>query len=208
MKEIKGYYFITDSSLSRNGIIKDVLCALNEGVNIIQYREKTSSTRKMYDEALKLRKLIKDALFIVNDRIDICLAVDADGVHIGQEDLPFSITRSIIGKNKIIGVSVHSVNEAIEAEKNGVDYIAVSPIFPTGTKPDAKLPVGLGVLSEVKSSVSIPVVAIGGITLENALDVIGAGADAICAISAVLNLEDVAFEIRKFQKLFKRKGEL
>ncbi len=202
-KKIRGYYFITDSGLSRNGTINDVLCALNAGVSIIQYREKNSSTLKMYNEAFELRKLVKDALFIINDRIDICLAVNADGVHLGQDDLPVSITRRIIGKDKIIGVTVHSVEEAIEAEKKGTDYIAVSPIFFTNTKPDAQSPVGLKVLGEVKLAVSVPVVAIGGITLENASAVVRVGADAVCAISAVLKADDVTGEIKKFQQLFK-----
>lgn len=204
MKEkIKGYYFITDSSLSQNGVISDVLCAIKAGVSIIQYREKNISTRKMYDEAIELKKIMKDALFIINDRVDIALAVGADGVHIGQEDLPVSITRRIIGKDRIIGVTVHSVEQAIEAEKDGADYIAVSPIFYTSTKPDALSPVGINVLKKVKESVCVPVVAIGGITLENAKDVVKAGADAICAISAVLKAKDLVAEIKKFQNLFK-----
>lgn len=205
-KKIKGYYFITDSTLSHNGIIDDVLCALKADVGIIQYREKNSSTREMYEEAIKLKKIIKDTIFIINDRVDICLAVDADGVHIGQEDLPASITRRIIGKDKIIGVTVHSVQDAIEAEKNTADYIAVSPIFNTTTKLDAQSPVGLKVLSDVRAAVSIPVVAIGGITLENAPAVVKTGVDAICAISAVLT-KDVEEEIRKFQKLFNKGGQ-
>lgn len=201
--KIKGYYFITDSSLSQQGIINDVLCALKAGVSIIQYREKNCSTRKMYEEATELRKIIKDALFIINDRVDIALAVDADGVHIGQDDLPVSITRRIIGKDKIIGVTVHTVEQAVDAERNSADYIAVSPIFFTSTKPDALSPVGLNLLKKVKENVSVPVVAIGGITLENAQDVVKTGADAICAISAVLKAKNVTDEIKKFQNLFK-----
>jgi len=202
-KKISGYYFITDANLTREGIFNDVMRALNTGVGIIQYREKNRSTRIMYEEANKLRKIIKNALFVINDRVDICLAVDADGVHIGSEDLPVSVVRKIIGQQKIIGATAHSVEEAIDAEKNSADYVAVSPIYFTGTKPDAQSPVGIKVLSDVKRAVSIPVVAIGGITIENAPDIIKAGADAICAISAVLGAKNISAEIEKFQKLFK-----
>jgi len=201
-KKISGYYFITDANLTQKSVFDDVVCALNAGVGIIQYREKNRSTRMMYEEANRLRKIIRNALFIINDRVDICLAVDADGVHVGSEDLPVSIVRKIIGQQKIIGATVHSVEEAIEAEKNTADYVAVSPIYFTGTKPDAQSPVGIKVLSDVKRAVSIPVVAIGGITIENAPDIIKAGADAVCAISAVLCAENISAEIEKFQKLF------
>ncbi|HPO52680.1 MAG TPA: thiamine phosphate synthase [bacterium] len=200
--QIKGYYFITDSSLTRNGIIEDIRCALRAGVKIFQYREKNKSALAMYQEGMEIRNLIKDGIFIINDRLDIALAVDADGVHIGQDDLPVSITRRLLGDKKIIGVTVHSCEQAIEAEKNGANYLAVSPVFKTATKPDAQSPVGLKVLAEVRAAVSVPVVAIGGITLENAPSVIKAGADAVCAISAVLKSKDVFTEIQKFLNLF------
>jgi len=202
---IRGFYFITDSSLSKNGIQNDVICAINSGVKIVQYREKQSSTRKMYQEAIKLKEILRDAILIINDRVDICLAVEADGVHIGMDDMPLNITRRLVGKNRIIGVSVHNVKEALESEESGADYVAVSPIFQTTTKPDALPPVGLEILRNVKEAVSIPVVAIGGINLENAASVINAGADAICAISASLKTGDVGGEIQKFNKLFSGK---
>lgn len=204
---IHGYYFITDSNLSRNGIFEDVKSAIRAGVSIVQYREKDKSTRAMYDEALKLREMIHSGIFIINDRVDIAVAVDADGVHIGENDMPVSITRRMLGAEKIIGVTVHTLQEAIKAKKEGADYIGISPIFQTTTKPDAKEPVGVSVISEIKRNVFLPVVAIGGITLENATEVIKAGADAICAISAVLKEEDVEKEIRKFQKLFESREE-
>ncbi|MCX7706245.1 MAG: thiamine phosphate synthase [bacterium] len=201
---IKGYYFITDSHISIRGIFEDVKAAINAGVRIFQYREKDKSTREMFHEAMELRKLIKIGLLIINDRIDIALAVDADGVHIGQDDMPVSITRRLVGKNKIIGVTVHTLRQALKAEREGADYIGVSPIFKTTTKPDAQKPVGVEIISELKGYLHIPIVAIGGITLKNAKDVVCAGADAICAISAVLTKEDVETEIRKFQSLFNK----
>ncbi len=123
--------------MTKNGIFEDVKCAISSGIKIIQYREKKASTRKMYDEALLLREIVKEAIFIINDRIDVCLAVGADGVHIGQDDMPLTITRRLIGNHKIIGVSVHNVEEALEAEKNGADYVAIGPVFQTSTKTDA-----------------------------------------------------------------------
>jgi thiamine-phosphate pyrophosphorylase len=204
---IKGYYFITDSNLTKAGITNDIKSAIDAGVKIFQYREKNKATRLMYEEALEIRNLIKQGLFIVNDRVDIALAVDADGVHIGQNDLPLSITRRIMGKKKIIGVTVHDLEQAIEAEKNGADYIAVSPIFQTTTKLDAESPVGIETLKQIKKIISVPVVAIGGINLKNALGVVNAGADAICAISAVVTKDDVKGEILKFQNLFLKREE-
>ncbi|MCM8759836.1 MAG: thiamine phosphate synthase [Candidatus Omnitrophica bacterium] len=204
---VKGYYFITDAKLSRNGIFEDVKAAIKAGVKIFQYREKNKSTREMLYEALELRKLINDGVLIINDRVDIAIAAGADGVHIGQDDMPVSITRRLIGIDKIIGVTVHNLLQAQEAEKEGADYIAVSPIFHTTTKLDAENPVGVQIISEIKKFVCLPAVAIGGITLENAKEAIEAGADAICAISAVLTKNNVEEEIRKFQKLFNNGGQ-
>jgi thiamine-phosphate pyrophosphorylase len=200
---IKGYYFITDSKLTKSGNSSDIKNAIDAGVRIVQYRNKTGTTRQMYDEAMELMKLcLHGTLFVVNDRVDIALVVDADGVHIGQDDLPYKTARKLLGKNKIIGVTVHNVEEAVEAQKNGADYIGLSPIFSTSTKTDAGKPAGPGLITEIKKNVRIPVVAIGGITLDNAARVIDAGADAICSISAVVTKPDVKSEIAKFQQLF------
>ncbi len=199
---IKGYYFITDVTLSRAGIFSDVKNALSAGVKVVQYRNKDASSRQMYMEALKLKLLCGEATFLINDRMDISLAVGADGVHIGNDDLPYSVVRRVLGKNKIIGKTVHSVKEAKIAQKIGVDYIGVSPIFATKTKNNAGKPAGIGLIKEIRKSVSIPIIAIGGINLSNAKEVIKAGADGICAISAVVTKQDVKKEIKKFQTLF------
>jgi len=201
---IKGYYFITDSALSRSGSVKDAAAAARAGVSIIQYRDKTAPSRGMFAEASKIRKACPGVLLIVNDRIDIALAARADGVHIGGEDMPFAAARKLLGKNRIIGVTVHSVKEAKAAEKAGADYLGVSPIFRTTTKADAGRPAGVKLIRAVKKFAKIPVVAIGGINHSNAAEVIGAGADAICAISCVVTKENVPSEIRKFQELFLR----
>jgi thiamine-phosphate pyrophosphorylase len=197
-----GYYFITDAGLSLAGNISDVKNALLAKVKFVQYRVKHLSTKEMYEEALKLRKICRKAAFLVNDRLDIALGVDADGVHLGQSDLSYRVARKLLGKKKIIGVTVHNVKEAREAQKLGADYLGVSPIFSTGTKQDAGKPVGIALIKKMRKEVSIPIVAIGGINLSNAAEVIRAGADGLCAISAVVTKRNVSKEIEKFQRLF------
>jgi len=204
IQKIKGYYFITDSSLTRRGIFEDVKLALSCGVSVFQYREKNKSSFQMHTEAVKLKKLCRNVLFLINDRIDIALSSGADGVHLGQDDMPLKIARKIL-KKKIIGVTVHNVKEAIEAEKNGADYLGLSPIFQTSTKKDAGKPCGVEMIKKVKGSVRIPVVAIGGITPENAPQVVDAGADALCAISAVLCAEEPRNAIKRLQQIFEKK---
>jgi len=199
---MKGYYFITDAGLSLAGNLHDVACAERCGGIAVQYRNKGTDTRAMVEEALLLRKICLKSLFIVNDRLDVALAVNADGVHIGQDDMPYEKARRILGPRKIIGVTARSVEEAMEAQRLGADYVGVSPIFSTRTKLDAGEPAGLQLIRDVKARVSIPIVAIGGITLENAPEVIRAGADSVCAISAVVTREDVDAAINQFQKLF------
>jgi len=202
---MKGYYFITDEEYSAAGIISDVEKAISAGVQIIQYRSKKAETARMYAEALLIRDRCAGtaARLVINDRIDIALAVDADGVHIGQGDMPYGEARRLLGNKRLIGVTVHNVGEAREAEEWGADYLGVSPIFATGTKADAGAPCGTGVLAEIRRMCGIPVVAVGGINLENVDTVIEAGADMVCAISAVVTKRDVAEEILKFQRKYK-----
>ncbi len=200
-----GYYFITDSGLSIAGNIADVKSAVSAGVSIVQYREKSMDSGALYDEALRLAEICRgtETTFIINDRIDIALAVDADGVHIGQSDIPYDVARRILGEQKIIGVTVHNIEEAVKAEREGADYLGVSPIFSTATKTDAGAPGGLELVSAVRRASKLPIIAIGGIDLSNAADVIAAGADMVCAISAVITKPYVVEEIRKFQGIFK-----
>jgi thiamine-phosphate pyrophosphorylase len=203
--DMKGYYFITDTNLTKAGNIEDVKKALIAGVKFIQYRNKSGNTREIYNEAKIIKILCREygAYLIINDRIDIALAVDADGVHIGQKDLPISVVRILLGVNKIIGVTVSTINEATDAEKNNADYLGVSPIFSTSTKKDAGIPIGIELLNQIDKNSSLPIVAIGGITLENTASVISNGADMICALSAVLQKDDIIEEINKFQRMFK-----
>ena len=158
----------------------------------------------MIEEASALKAIcaLHGALFIVNDRIDVALAAKADGVHLGQDDMPCSIARKLLGPAKIIGISVQSAQGALRALSCGANYIAVSPVFSTATKTDAGKGLGLQALKDIRRAVSVPVAAIGGINLENASSVIAAGADAVCAISDVLSGADTAERIRSYQRLF------
>lgn len=205
------FYLITDSGLSKKGILNDVERALDAGCKIVQYREKNKSTAEIIEEAAAIKKLCGNrAIFLVNDRIDVALAVNADGVHIGQDDMPFEIARKLLGAKKIIGLTVHNVKEAVDAENKGAEYIGLSPIFNTSTKKDAGKSCGVSMIEAVRKNVKLPIVAVGGINKENVSDVIQAGADAAVAISAVVWAEDVYKETKDFIniiKKIKRKGE-
>ena len=206
MPAIKGYYFVTGEGISRHGDVYDVRQAIRCGVSAVQYRNKTGTAKIFYEEALRLRRICMATIFIINDRIEIALAVSADGVHIGQEDVPVSIARRLLGKKKIIGVSVSTFGQAQSACRDGADYLGIGPIYATTTKRDAHKPTGAGLIARIKKDLNIPVAVIGGITLSNAPQVIAAGADALCAISSVVTKPDVARQIRAFQALFDKKA--
>jgi len=201
---MKGYYFITDEGLSAAGVMSDVRQAVKAGAQVIQYRNKTADTRRLYEEAREISGICAgtSSKLIINDRIDIALAVGADGAHIGNEDLPYAEARRLLGRDAIIGVTVHDVEEAVAAEKAGADYLGVSPVFATGTKSDAGAPCGVETLTAIRRACRVPVVAIGGIDLLNADECIAAGADMVCAISAVVTRPDVFAEIIKFQRKY------
>lgn len=200
--QIKGYYFITDTMLTKAGNTPDVADAVAAGARVVQYRVKNLSTASMVSEAERLKRAAKGALFLINDRIDVALAVDADGVHLGQDDMPYAYARRMLGAGKVIGVTVHTVDQARAAQAAGADYVGVSPVFATQTKLDAGHPGGLSLVRDIRQAVRVPIVAIGGITLENAPKVIAAGADAVCAISAVVTAGNVEDAVRDFQGLF------
>jgi len=201
----KGYYFITDARLSRAGNISDVISAISCKVSVVQYRNKDAETREMYYEARRLGQLCKEAgaAYLINDRVDIALSVDADGVHLGQSDMPFAAARRLLGPDKIIGLTVHNLAEALEGERLGADYLGVSPIFSTATKPDAGKPAGISLIEQIRRKVSLPLIAIGGINHSNARQVVAAGADGLCAISCVVASESARDEMRRFQDLFR-----
>ena len=156
LKEID-FYLVTDSGLSKKGTLSDVKEAVEAGCKIVQYREKNKSTKEMVYEASEIKRICGDrAIFLVNDRIDVALAVDADGVHIGQDDMPIEIAKKLLGADKIIGLTVHNIEEAIEAEKSGADYVGLGPIFDTATKKDAGKGIGPAKIREVKNAIKIP----------------------------------------------------
>jgi thiamine-phosphate pyrophosphorylase len=185
---LDGLCFITGRKTSQLSYEEMALEVLKAGVRWIQYRNKDGSRREIFRESLNLRKITRDfnSMLIINDHADIALAADADGVHLGQDDLPLKEARKIMGSDKIIGISTHSLDEAIDAGRSGADYIGFGPIFHTLTK-DAGSPKGNSLLGEIKNKVHIPVVAIGGINLENVRSVFEAGTDAIAVSSAILS---------------------
>lgn len=206
MKKIilRKYYFITDRDLSQKGNREDVKSALSAGVCAIQYRNKINDIEVMVEEAKEIKKLCDQTSvpFIVNDALDVALVVDADGIHIGQGDVAYKAAREALGSDKMIGVSVSTLEQALLAKEAGADYLGVGPIFETATKLDAGTPCGIHLIREIKKVCHLPLIAIGGITLENAKSVIEAGADSVCAISAVIGKENVEKEIQKFNVLF------
>lgn len=199
------FYLVTYSSISRNGTLSDVKNAIDAGCKIVQYREKNKSTELMIDEARKLKQICKGkALFLINDHIDVTLAVDADGVHLGQSDFSVENARCLLGDDRIIGLTVHNVMEALEAEKKGVDYIGLAPIYNTDTKEDSGAPCGPEMISEIKKNINLPIVAVGGINKYNVKDVISKGADGIVAVSAVLDTDNVYSEVKDFIRIIER----
>lgn len=195
-------YVVTDSDLSRGRSDAEVArMAYEGGADAVQLRMKHTDGREMLAQA----KLIADAardmdrFFFVNDRVDIAMASGADGVHLGQSDMPVSEARRLMGDDAIIGASVQTVGQAVEAVEQGADYLGVGSIFITATKPDAAQGLGLGAIFEIRQAVDAPVVAIGGINRGNIQDVIRAGADSAAVVSAVVAQEDpraAAHELR------------
>jgi thiamine-phosphate diphosphorylase len=196
-------YVITDERLGRGrSHLRIAEEAIRGGADVIQLRDKEASGGRLYEIALALRNVTREANvpFIVNDRLDIALAVGADGVHVGRDDLPASVVRRLLGPGRILGVSAETAEEAVAAEADGADYVGVGPIFEArGTKEDAGEPVGLSRIAQVRSRCRLPIVAIGGITAENARRVREAGADAAAVISAVAAADDIARAARELK---------
>ncbi|MBW7474502.1 thiamine phosphate synthase [Paenibacillus oenotherae] len=193
-------YVITGENYHPGRSLLDVMeRALIGGADILQLRAKETPKREVLAQAYALRELTQryGVPFIINDHIDIALAVGADGVHLGQDDLPLAEARRILGPDKIIGISTHHIDQALDAERGGADYIGVGPVYPTGTKPGRKA-VTTDYVREAAQRVRLPFVAIGGITLDNVDAVLEAGAVRICAVSAIVGSEDPAEACRTF----------
>ncbi len=189
-----GLYVVLDPSVRPDRPLTEVLTAAAKGgARIVQYRNKSASMKEAYLETLTLRKLARDlhVCFIVNDRCDLALAVDADGVHLGQNDLPVTDARKIMGPNKLIGLSTHNPQQVKEAEQLKPGYIGFGPIFKPGSKQDHDPIVGLDGLRAIRSLTTLPVFAIGGIQLDQVRPIMQAGAHGVAVISAVLNAPDV-----------------
>ncbi|MBS3971188.1 MAG: thiamine phosphate synthase [Clostridia bacterium] len=205
-------YLITSQELSRGRstlqVVKEAVAA---GVDVVQLREKTMEGKELLEIGKKIREITKAAgvKYIVNDRVDIALLTDADGVHLGQSDIPYKHARTLVGENMIIGISVDTVKQAVKAEREGADYIGVGPVYATNSKNDAGPCLGLENLKKIRSNSTIPIVAVGGINHENAKEVILNGADCLSVISAITQAEDIQGSVQELKRqIISGKGEL
>ena len=203
-KEVLKLYAITNSKFSfgnESSFSEQIESALKGGATCLQLREKSLKEELFLEKAKKIKSICKKfgVPLIINDNVNIAKEVDADGVHIGQEDIPLSDAIKILGKNKVIGVSVFNVKEALLAEKMGATYLGVGSIFKTNSKPDAKM-VTLNTLSEICKTVKIPVVAIGGINESNIFELKGSGVSGVAIISAIFSVKDIEKTTKEFKK--------
>jgi thiamine-phosphate pyrophosphorylase len=199
-------YAIIDGTFSMGRSVREITeCLLRAGVRIIQYREKDKKAGEMLKECRQIREATRDAgaCFLVNDYVDIAILSDADGVHIGQDDLPVAEVRRLLGPERIIGLSTHSPQQAAQAIAAKADYIGVGPLFATQTKKDVCEPVGLSYLDYIVNNVAIPFVAIGGIKRHNIADVVRHGAELCCLVSEILEAEDMEQRIREIRACMK-----
>ena len=193
-------YVILDRGAAGGRDLGPLLDAVLEGgCRVVQLRDKTMPLNELYPLARALRRRCREAgcLFIVNDRVDLALAVEADGVHVGQDDLPAREARRLLRPGMILGVSTHDESQARRARDDGADYVAVGSMYPTGSKPGFRL-VGPELIRRVRPEILVPLVAIGGITVDNVAEVIRAGADAVAVISAICAAPDPAAAARGF----------
>lgn len=207
MKLDLSLYLVTDKRNKTDAeFLKIIEEAIKGGTTVVQIREKEGETLDFYNLALKVKEITSkyNVPLIVNDRIDVALAIKSEGVHIGQTDMPADVARSLIGDEMILGVSASTVKEARKAEKDGADYIGTGAVFPTATKDDAPS-ITKDDLKEVTGSINIPTVAIGGITLENASELAGTGIAGISVVSAIMNSEDPKTASENLLKIYNEK---
>lgn len=200
-------YLVTDQSLAHGKSLSDiVMAAVQGGAGVIQLREKNSDTRDFIAQALSVKDALKhrNVPLIINDRLDIAMAVGADGIHLGQTDMPLAMARSIAGPAMCIGISVASVQDAIAAEQGGADYAGVSPIFTTPTKCDTAPPLGMAGLREIRRRVRLPLVGIGGLNASNAAQVIENGGDGVAVVSAIMAADDPLHAARHLRTIIDR----
>lgn len=198
-------YLVTDRSfLGERDLVQCIELAIQGGVSLVQLREKNLSSKDFLELAIRVKEITSRYRIplIINDRLDIALAVDAEGLHVGQDDLPMLKARELLGPNKIIGVSVSNQAEALLAQQQDADYLGVGAIFATSTKTDAP-EVSLEQLELVKKSVTIPVVAIGGINRTNLHQVMAAGIDGVSVVSAILAQEDILLATKQLKQMIR-----
>ena len=203
MTKLKGLYAITDSKLMGSDLISKTEQAILGGINILQYRNKTASLEQQEQEALKLAQLCKknNVLFLINDNVELALKVNADGVHLGQEDTSLQQARKLLGNDKVVGVTCHNKIElAEEAQEKGADYVAFGRFFNSETKPSAP-PAEISLINESKNVISIPIVAIGGITQEVAPRLLEEGADMLAVIHGIFGQDDILSATRQFVEI-------
>lgn len=205
--ELKGLYPIIDIGvIEADRALRVTQQIIDAGVKIFQLRAKSLPGGEFLKLAAEMARLARKTgvKFIVNNRADIAYLAQADGVHLGHDDLTLAAARKILGEDKLVGLSSHSLAEAVDAQGQGADYVAFGPIFPTTTKPDAQRPKGLEALREIRLKIKLPLVAIGGIREETAAQVIAAGADMLAVISDLLEAADVGEKAKRFMALFRQ----
>jgi thiamine-phosphate pyrophosphorylase len=202
-----GLYLVTDRALARGRPLEDIVAAaLRGGVTMVQLREKTCSTREFMELAERILPLTRARRIplIINDRVDVALAVDADGVHLGQSDMPCAIACRLLGPDKIIGLSVESIEQAEAAQACDADYLGVSPIHTTPTKPELETGLGLEGLQRIRTIARQPLVAIGGMNAHTIPDALAAGADGVAVVSAICAADDPEAAARALAAMIRR----
>lgn len=200
-------YLVTDRILARGRSTSAIVqAAIRGGVTCVQLREKECSTLEFIQQARDLKEYLKGQgiPLIINDRVDVALAVKADGVHLGQRDMPLPMAKAILGDSMIIGISAESLDDAVAAEKGGADYLGVSPIYATPTKNDTAPPLGLEGLRKIRQHVRIPLVGIGGLNRQNSADVIRNGADGVAVVSAIVAADDPEAAARDLRQIIEK----
>ncbi|USK76264.1 thiamine phosphate synthase [Peribacillus frigoritolerans] len=197
-------YLVTEESIAIEELTRIIAESVSGGVSIVQLREKSNSSLSFYKKASELKQLLNELSIplVINDRVDIALAVGADGIHIGQDDLPLPVVKKMVPEDMFVGVSVSTLEEALEAERNGADYIGVGSVFPTKTKQDATL-MALEDLGEICRGVSIPAVAIGGITADNITALSDSGLSGTAVVSAIMNANNPKTASESLLKIIK-----
>jgi thiamine-phosphate pyrophosphorylase len=200
-------YLVTDRGLARGrSNLEIVTAAVDGGVTIVQLREKDCPTLEFIEQAQSIKAYLKarNVPLIINDRVDIAQAVKADGVHLGQTDMPLEAAKRILGAEMIIGISAESIEDALAAEKGGADYLGVSPIYATPTKTDTAPALGLKGLRDIRKAVKLPLVGIGGLIKDNAADVIRNGADGVAVVSAIVAADDPEAAARVLKQVIEK----